>query len=341
MNLYNELNAEWARYMRDPYHRSIIRPSAQVNLGAAPAAPALIDALLESCPTDAEVQSIHKDFKIVIDASVLPSMRAWSCTKGGRENSIMLSLYNSFRVMKLLTFDAPMPLIGATNMYDWLRSLGLTFHVITSAAVGGYNNAEGRDVYLLAEGLGGQDNRVWLNSSTQFGLMHFPALLLHEARHTVPGGGYPHNCSSWDSSLSFGGAWALQYYYYLWLANHSGPYMTQMQRIAAADTANWIRQTHFCDAQRQSIESIAPTMSSARSAMLSNVLASDAVMFRSSPQARPIAKRMRAAGQADAPPPSVSPVSLVVVGVLALGAIAIFAATVTMDAKPRRRSRAR
>lgn len=316
----------------------IARPAGQVPYSTSPFSsttpPSPMDALLSSCPTEAEMRQIRSDFNITIDPSVPPSMLAWSCTNGGRESSVMLTLYNAFRAMKLLTFDAPMPLIGATNLYDWLRKLRLTFHVVGDAVTGGYNMAGGTDVYLLAGGMNDPTNRVWFDPLSAGGLSGLIGLLVHEARHTVPGGNYPHNCSNWDSTISFGGAWSLQYYFFLWCAQHAGAYLTDSQKTAAAGYADWIAHSHFCDAQRQAVESVAPHVSRGRSAMLADVATVDRIMGRSAVAATtaiPVAKRLRPAGQAQVVAPSSSLTSLLVVSGLALGAIAIFAATVSMD----------
>jgi hypothetical protein len=181
------------------------------------------DALLASCPTTGEMDKIRSDFNIAF----IPAPPPWSCTQGGTESSIMLTVYNSFRLLYALTFDTPMPPLGITRPYDWLRSLNLNWYFMPSSPEMQDSNGGGQDVVILTDGMDSPDLRSVLNPASGNGLFGYPALFMHEARHTVPGGAFMHtgSCSPGhdDPSLSFGGAWAVEYYFLEWLVNHTLP----------------------------------------------------------------------------------------------------------------------
>jgi len=212
-----------------------------------------VDGLLRTCPTLAERRQIHRDFNIVFDVPA-PGFR---CTYGGSETSMWLTVYNMFRAMKLINFDAPMPLIGVTNLYVWFRSLGLTYYMGDYV----YSHAGGNEIHLRLDAINSThfSSRVWMDLRAGGGLQNVIGLLVHEARHTVPGGGFGHNCGPTatggasdgvrmrDSRLSWGGAYALQYWYYYWLGNHSAGYLSPDDKFWANVVANSILEGMFCE----------------------------------------------------------------------------------------------
>jgi hypothetical protein len=208
-----------------------------------------MDAVLSSCPTRGEIDSIFTDFNVTFDASV-PPQAPWTCTPGGSESSIGLNIINLFRCAKALTFDTPMPLIGNTSIYNWLRSLGLVWH-LTGDEI---SNAGGNFIHFRYQVFASPEKRYWLDPRSGSGMVNLLGLAVHEARHTEPGGNKGHACGpisglypgSLDTTLEYGGAWAVQYYYFRWLAEHSGSQLTAYQKTYASDNAAQLLSTKFC-----------------------------------------------------------------------------------------------
>ncbi len=209
---------------------SKVDPSLEIacddNYNPTGLAPCDVDAVLRQCPSPAQMRQIDADFKVVIDPSIAssPGVTGMPCTQAGAENGLQLARYNVFRMMKKITFDQPMPLIGATNVYDWLKSLHLTYHLYE----GTYSQANGTDMWILASAIDAHKRffTSYLAIPDGYGLRDLGALIMHEARHTVPGGAKPHTCATTvgsDVNPAYGGAWALEQSYMLWLATHTGP----------------------------------------------------------------------------------------------------------------------
>ncbi len=214
--------------------------------------PTTVDELLRTCPTYDEMLQIRRDFNVTfaVDPRQTYTFPQWACTPGGDESSAELTLYNMFRAAKFLRFDAPIPVIGATNLYDYLQSLQLrTIWIIHNPGQGSFaRDGEDRSVHLSDVALGSPDKRFWVEPQSGAGLGDALGLLLHESRHAV---GYPHDCGvrlyGGDSSLAYGGAWAVQYWYYRWLAEHTGDQLSTYEREMAAGAADSVRQVRFCD----------------------------------------------------------------------------------------------
>jgi hypothetical protein len=206
-----------------------------------------VDQLLASCPTDAEILDIYRTFPgfSVEGGSRVP----YACTPGGTESSEMLNAINMFRLARLVHFDTPIPLLNATNVWDWLASLGLRTIRFTRDAE--FSNGANRDVQITMRR--GNDE-AW-RRSTAPGSSAFaaPSILVHEGWHAATdkmhpcnhsgqcctetqlrstGCTYP-NVGSDDPSLEYGGAWAAQFWYLRWLARHSGDYLNADMRNTA------------------------------------------------------------------------------------------------------------
>jgi hypothetical protein len=182
-------------------------------------------ALLRTCPNEDEMARIRTDFNIYFDQR---TAQPWTCTEGGTESSAMLTVYNIFRFMYSLDFDAPMPIIGATNLYEWLRSLNISYHFRWPTPDDGYNWGDGDLVTINSDGMAAPYLRTaWMPESGS-GLWSFASILLHEAHHTDPGGAARHvRCGpdavgvlGHDPTLAYGGSYGLGYWYMMWLADH-------------------------------------------------------------------------------------------------------------------------
>lgn len=208
--------------------------------------PKTVDALLATCPSAEEIAAIDAEITILVDPVVMadPAEAAMACTVGGSEASARLALYNALRAMKLLRFDEAMPLLGSNNLYEWVRDLGITLRISTQTiSTGG-----GTGINLAWVPMTHPHKRDWINPSSGTGLVGLVGLVVHEARHTTPGGGYGHGCASGakDTSYATGGAWAAQHDFFLWLSEHSLGYLSQYQRDNAQGAADTIMATRFC-----------------------------------------------------------------------------------------------
>lgn len=214
-----------------------------------------LDALMASCPTQAEMDQIRADFDIRFGPGVDTTFR---CAENGTDSNQMLSVYNWFRVAAAMNFDAPLPIIGSTNLYQWLKSLNVKWYLRFPTTEDPYNRAACSDDSSRSSvpGAGCVIDTVIINASSPGDTTEYPArvnplrrhvrgtpeltgmnlipgdalapaLLAHEGKHTDAGGRMYHACSdssgtrdSADSSLSYGGCYGLQYYIYLWMADH-------------------------------------------------------------------------------------------------------------------------
>jgi len=211
----------------------------------------------------------------------------WSCTQNGIESSVMLTIYNMFRLAYTLDFDTPMPVIGVTNVYGWLKTLNLIWYFRRATPDDPYSHAGGNgeenEVSLVAidetasmGDLPSRYNPVFAypyphalpgpgNEPIVTSVMNLPnvvlslAVSLHEARHTVRGGSRAHPCGrppmhgnpaepyTADPSLEWGGAWAVQYWFMLWCSQHAGQFFNATQRQTAGNEAQQMRGLDFCD----------------------------------------------------------------------------------------------
>ncbi len=207
--------------------------------------PETIDQMLSRCPTNQEMIEIRRDFNIYFDNDV--PLTSWTCTNEGNESSIMLSVYNTFRALKLLRFNEAIPFIEYDNFYDWLLSLNINFHIFNGSD-SDYSWGAGNTLHIKARVMTDY-SKEWTNPSSGVGIDNKLALVIHEARHTDPAGAYRHTCGkdgSNDTTLSAGGAWSLQYYYWLWLQNHSGNFLTPTQKeFAGSNARNTLER--FCE----------------------------------------------------------------------------------------------
>lgn len=202
-----------------------------------------VDDLLATTPSDAEVMAIRRDFNIWFSPGV-PS------------RNVQLGVYNVFRAMRLIAFDSPIPLLGETNVYRWLKQTGVAIEFFHDDGTGIHHAAGG--VLHMNDITFDPPAQAWSH------LRLASAVLLHEAWHVcVSGREKQHDrdlscrdvhgaiaagtwCCANDSSLRYGGAWAAQYWYLQWLATHSGSYLSTEEKQAAADNANAVRSTRIC-----------------------------------------------------------------------------------------------
>lgn len=172
----------------------------------------------------------------------------------------MLTVYNAFRAMRLIDFDTPIPVLNATNLYEWLFSLNLTNIHFTVGEQ--WSFAERGAINLRGEVLDAPEMRVWIDPRSGVGLMDVVLIIVHEARHARALGNpnadadntIGHPCSNdpsiehvHDPSIEYGGAWAAQYWTSRWLAEHSGHYLSSLEKRYASGAAEQVRISRFCN----------------------------------------------------------------------------------------------
>lgn len=204
--------------------------------------------LVSTCPFESEIKQIRKDFNIYFEKGLVTNgiLVPWSCTNNGKESSIMLSMYNIFRLLKCIPFDKNFPWAPTfNNLYEWLKSLNLT-------AIGFFwaqqnQNSCGWDkwIYLKGNNLADPIYREIINPQSGVGIIHGLVLLVHEARHA--GYNIPHNCGVKDTNLAYMGAWGVQYYLLKMLAENTNNFFSDYQKSMLLGDAQNILATRFCD----------------------------------------------------------------------------------------------
>jgi hypothetical protein len=206
--------------------------------------------LVSTCPFEQEIQQIRNDFNIYFEKGLIDHgiLQPWSCTNNGKESSIMLSMYNIFRLAKCIPFSKNFPWSPSqSNLYDWLKSLNLTSIGFFWAQQNEYSHASGKEIYLRGNLLGDPIYREIVNPQTGVGIVHVLVLLVHEARHA--GYNIGHNCGGGakDTNLAYMGAWAVQYYLLKMLAEDTGNFFTDYEKNMFLGSAQNVLTTRFCD----------------------------------------------------------------------------------------------
>ena len=201
--------------------------------------------------------AIRRDFNISFDARI---DAPWSCQTDGTESSAMLTVYNAFRAMRLIEFDAPIPVLNATNLYEWLYSLNLSNIHFTYGEMWSY--AGRGSISPRGEVLDSPEFRKWIDPRSGIGLVDVVLLIVHESIHAnshgnpnaAADGTIGHPCSNdpsidnvHDPSIEYGGAWAAQYWTARWFAEHSGHYLTPLEKRYASGAAEQVRSSRFCN----------------------------------------------------------------------------------------------
>ena len=186
-----------------------------------------VDELLRTCPSQQDLNDIVRDFGFQFVAP--------PCDPNGSDGGSLLAFINAMRVWKLIQFDAPIPLLNATNVYDWLRQVGVRFVVENANYSTGWDGV----VYLSAS-VFARAGRRWMDYNTpnqweRGGLMMASSAIVHEAWHASKN--IVHNCNMsadgfmmGDSDLAYGGAWAAHYWLLRWLEEHSGEYLSPPEK---------------------------------------------------------------------------------------------------------------
>ncbi|MEZ4861710.1 MAG: hypothetical protein R3C14_10395 [Caldilineaceae bacterium] len=181
------------------------------------------DILMASCPTAQEITQIRHDFNINFDSGLMATgtVKPWACTQGGNESSVMLTVYNMFRLLKNIPLTQPLVWAPSyTNVYDWLRSLTLTcitFHNDISFA--SFTN---RRIWIDGRN---RDDPYYRTSM----LALAAGILVHEARHVETQRGHDSQTKP-GGDTDMGGAYGATILYAEMCANNSGTFFTSYQQ---------------------------------------------------------------------------------------------------------------
>jgi hypothetical protein len=114
------------------------------------------DQVVQTCPTEAEMHQIRADFNIYFDKGLVDNgiVVPWTCSNQGSESSIMLSMYNIFRLAKYIPFSSTFPWDSQyNNLYQWLKDLGLITIGFFWAQPGELSHGWDKKIYLVGNDL--------------------------------------------------------------------------------------------------------------------------------------------------------------------------------------------
>ena len=222
--------------------------------GASPIAD--IDAFLVSCPARDELKILMEDFPVLFEPPMRPKPPQYECTvppTALEEIPDQLPIYQALRVIRHMVLSQPLPWTSL-HPYAWFKSkIGAIVVSYTadkaSCCHTVYPPGKPGGVLAITIPKADQDllrsRLVWRDPQSGTGLFGLMLLLFHEARHVD----LPHDCGYKDSSLSYMGAWAVQYYMALWMAEGKidvglagTPYPPYLKQYAED-----LLKTRFCD----------------------------------------------------------------------------------------------
>lgn len=210
---------------------------------------ATVDQLLVCCPTTAEVTAIDRELKLTFEADLTAPALVCAKAKGSADLTLMQRrVYQTLQVIKQLRFSKPLPWTSK-SLYEWFTGMidGIRFrsdieNSYCCSPSGTINIKAAPNMYYTL-------TDRWVDPKIKGGLMDLVALLVHEARHRPVEGGKAHTCGSSDRTIAEMGAWGVQYYLNVWLAEYadSGFLGEPLYRETARDHAENLRKTRFCD----------------------------------------------------------------------------------------------
>lgn len=171
-------------------------------------------------------------------------------------------LVSALRLAEAMSFDADIPLIGGRSILPYLRANVREFRATAS---GNATNDLGAKAILLP--IVGAPSATEIGDMNRAGVDGVLLVIAHEARHLQEpalghnGDDYGNICGSDlycrsmglngpinnDSSLSYGGAWALHYYLALWMADHAPGWFSSNTTDALRANAENIRTGRISD----------------------------------------------------------------------------------------------
>jgi len=225
---------------QSPSPTAVTKPSPTPR----PAGPT-IDALLGRCPTPAELASVDSSLSMKFTSD--PTSGTLVCTAASGSRDLTLFQVRTYQAVLMLTwirFDAPLPWTNLT-LDVWFAH---AIHGIESRSDAQYSFCclPGGVIAIQTNNLAVLDKSLPLWESVRW----LAALFIHEARHNE---GFGHTCATGpragqnDNTVAELGAWGVQYYFYVWLAEHTdhGVVPKADQAIARAEAADMLGR-FFC-----------------------------------------------------------------------------------------------
>ncbi len=193
--------------------------------------------ILARCPTPAEVATSDLDLSLLFEGDPTVGQIVCSAEQSSRDLTLLeAQAYRVLTIMRHLEFDASLPWTS-NSLYGWMVSAirGIRFRSDIN-----YSSCCTNDMMNIRT-----NNSAALTYPTDFqwvaGML---VLFVHEARHN---NGKPHTCGSSDNTIAELGAWGVQYYMYLFLANHSDPnFITPAEQSEFRFRANVTCRLDFC-----------------------------------------------------------------------------------------------
>lgn len=186
-----------------------------------------VDQILAECPTKREIARIDAEFDLVFDANPTAGQIACTSAQGSAYLSpLQKRAYNAVRIMGRISFDAALPWDSGHTLQDWFALRVTTIRFRDDIAYSSYGPAGVINIQTGWPLPAGQATDRFIDPDGVVGLGDLMVLMVHEARHAD----LPHNCE-WldgigfvsDTTIAYSGAWGVQYYLHLWLADHTSP----------------------------------------------------------------------------------------------------------------------
>jgi len=202
------------------------------------------NAVIAQCPSPTEVAASDRDLTLTFENDPTIGRTVCSAAQSSRDLTLLQAqVYRVLTVIRQLTFDAPLPWTS-NSLYGWLvssiRGIRLRGDIGTSFCCVPADTIDIQTQNLAA--LQFPSDFRWVGT-----LM---VLFVHEARHNNGIPFIPHDCPDGvrDKTIAELGAWGVQYYMNLFLANHSDPaFITPPMRAGFIQDALGVCSTRFCD----------------------------------------------------------------------------------------------
>jgi hypothetical protein len=210
-----------------------------------------VDDFFARCPTADEISAVDAQLALLFEADPTAGTLVCTAAEGSADlTRLQMRAYQSVIIMQYLEFDAPLPWTAAP-LFDWftgtisaIRFRDDVTYSYCCDPVDTINILVADNSYLVL-------TDRWIQSDIGGGLQDTMILYVHEARHNE---GLGHTCEGGnDQTLAEMGAWAVQYYLDLWLAEHSDRTFLRPSsgdpngyRSLALANAETIRASRFC-----------------------------------------------------------------------------------------------
>lgn len=227
------------------------------------------NSMSETCPSSADIASINRDLKLSFENDPTRGTQVCSTAAGSANLTLMQArVYRSLLVMRELSFDTPLPWTK-DPVYRWMVKTigGIRFRgdIQVASCCDPSNTinipamATGFHAYPFQgtppSGLAIPDY-PGRQVATDFRMQEaFISLVVHEARHR---NGFVHTCGGRDTTIKQLGAFGAQYYFHIWVADHTpAEFITPAVRSAIRNAADRMRSLSFCEERSQdSIEDL-------------------------------------------------------------------------------------